>query len=88
VIHLLAGLAVQEEPVRIPVVMAIANMGYGLLVIVATIVAALAAVSLVVRGPGGWQVGVNDDPDAGEPVVRTTTTTETRLEQPQPREGE
>lgn len=80
VIHILSNLAVQPEPVRIPIVMAIANMGYLTQVTVLTIVAALAAVSLVVRGPGGWQVGVNDDEESKPTVV--TTTTETVVTQP------
>lgn len=63
VINHLAHLAVQPEPVREALALAIANIGYGMLGIVAVIVCALAAVSLVVRGPSGWTMGINDDDD-------------------------
>ncbi len=76
ILHLLAGLAVQDEPVRVPIVMAIANMGYLLIATVLVIVVALAAVSLMIRGPGGWEFGVNDDePD----TTRITTHSETTI---------
>ena len=75
ILHLLAGLAVQDEPVRVPVVMAIANMGYLLILTVLVIVVALAAVSLMIRGPGGWEFGVNDDDEPD--TTRITTMTET-----------
>ena len=53
VIDILAGLAVHDEPVREPVVKAIAYMGFGILALVGIIVVALATVKVRATTPAG-----------------------------------